>query len=162
MPSPKPHNRAESAHPGSIPDAAADWGRQFLKHLELAYADSASSLEATSGWEDFRQAMLLSFVETLRDSGAAPAELMQLMTAAIDRLSPQDRRENWTSHKNARRVELIDKQIQHGLSYDEVIELARLTTLMRAQFDQEEFVPLEGVRRLHRRLVSDEPEQPNA
>jgi hypothetical protein len=161
MSSRKPHKQTAPAQTKRIPAVAADWGRQFLKHLELAYLDAASNLPTKPAWADFRKAMLIGFSETLRDSGAGPEELLQLMTTAIDRSSPLGTIEDWTNEKAARRSELIDQQIQQRLSYDEAIELARLTAVMRAHFEQEEFVPLEGARRLHRQLVRELPERPH-
>ena len=70
-----------------------------------------------------------------------------------DRLVPNDGDAAWSSQKNARRLALIDKKIQQTITPKEAIELLRLTKQMRVHCDSEEMVPLEGARRLHRRLL---------
>lgn len=59
----------------------------------------------------------------------------------------------WTRERNDRRVALIDKMIQESLSAEEARELDSLTARLRLHADNEDAVPIEGARRLHRQLL---------
>jgi hypothetical protein len=59
----------------------------------------------------------------------------------------------WNDAANRRRFALIDKEIQGTLTAAESIELAGLTRLMRDQVDAEANLPMDGARRLHRKLL---------
>lgn len=153
MSTPELHNRRDEHQNQSISAVFQDWGREFTKHLELNYADLASGLSPKATSADFRRAMLQAFVITLRESGAAQEEIIQILATNVGQIVPVAQNEEWSGQKSARRLELIDKRIQQQLSPDEAIELARLTELMRACCDTEETLPLEGARRLHRQLL---------
>jgi hypothetical protein len=137
----------------SISSDAEDWGNQFVKHLELEYTSAASELPAGASFADFRRAMMSAVITVLGESGAKPEETARLLKETMSRFLSTDRNVEWTSERNARRIELIDKLIQANLSIEEAAELDRLTGNMRAQYDIEEMIPLEGARRLHRRLL---------
>lgn len=77
-------------------------------------------------------------------------ELQIESTAASEKGLPQT---EWSVSQNARRFELIDKQIQGMLTAEEQVELAQLTEQMRAYLDNETQVPLSGGRRLHAALL---------
>lgn len=137
----------------SISSDAADWGSEFVKHLELEYADSASELPIDATWPDFQQAMMIALGRVFDESGATPESITQLWEGIADRLVPNDGDAAWSSQKNARRLKLIDKKIQQTITPKEAIELMQLTKQMRVHCDSEEMVPLEGARQLHRRLL---------
>ena len=137
----------------SISSDAADWGRQFVKCLRLEYANLASELPTDATWPDFQQAMMIAVGRVLDESGATPESIARLWEEIADRLLPVDADAAWNREKNARRLKLIDRKIQQTITPKEAIELTRLTKQMRVHCDREEMVPLEGARRLHRRLL---------
>lgn len=59
----------------------------------------------------------------------------------------------WTPERDARRCELIDKDIAGTLTDAERVELARLEQLANEHFDAIAPPPVEGARRLHQRLL---------
>ncbi len=140
----------------SISSDAADWGRQFVKCLKLEYAYSASKLSSDATWPDFQQAMMIAVGRVFDESGATPERITRLWEEVAGRLLPDDAETAWSREKNARRLKLIDKRIQQTIAPKEAIELTRLTEQMRVHCDSEEMVPLEGARRLHRRLLDME------
>jgi hypothetical protein len=137
----------------SLSSDAVDWGRQFIKCLELEYTNLASELPADATWPDFQQAMMIAVGRVFDESGATPERIAQLWEAAADCLLSIDADAAWNREKNARRLNLIDKKIQQTITPKEAIELARLTAQMRVHCDSEKMVPLEGARQLHRRLL---------
>ncbi len=137
----------------SISSDAADWGRQFAKSLRLEYAHLASELPTDATWPGFQQAMMVAVGRVFEESGATPESIARLWEEIADRLLPVDADAAWNREKNARRLKLIDKRIQQMITPKEAIELTRLTKQMRIHCDREEMVPLEGARRLHRRLL---------
>ena len=137
----------------SISSDAVDWGRQFVKSLELEYTNLVSELPAGATWPDFQQAMMIAVGTVFDESGATPESVAQLWETIADRLLPADADGAWNREKNARRLTLIDKKIQQTITPAEAIELVRLTKQMRVHCDREEMVPLEGARQLHRRLL---------
>ena len=143
----------------SVTADAIDWGNQFVKLLELEYTNAAALLPAEARWAEFRRVMLRAVVATLVESGADPDEISRLLQQGVPLDHDVDKNAGWTSECNARRVTLIDKMIQQTLSAEEAVELDRLTARLRLHVDKEELVPIEGARRLHRRLLeTDNPE----
>ena len=140
----------------SIHPDAEDWGGKFAWTLELEYSNTAAQLPDGASSVDFRRAMLTAVVNVLGESGAKPEEIAQLLEECIRPLSLVKGDDEWTSEKNGRRLELIDKFIQQTLSPEEAVELERLTEQMRSRYDTEEMVPLEGARRLHRQLLEND------
>jgi len=59
----------------------------------------------------------------------------------------------WSGELNERRCNLIDRKYAIGLTADEEIELANLTSAMRKFVDRMAPVPLDDVRRLHQELL---------
>lgn len=59
----------------------------------------------------------------------------------------------WTSEKEARRRELIDKDITNTITADERVELAMLDQEGNAHYDAVAPRPIEGARRLHQELL---------
>ena len=66
----------------SLPSEAVDWGKQFVKHLELEYADLASRLPEEQVGADLRLAMMLSVVRVLAESGADSDSIAFLLEEA--------------------------------------------------------------------------------
>lgn len=146
----------------SVFSAARKWGRDFVEHLEILYDDVASQLPAGATEVDFRRAMAAAIVLKFDRLGWTPDETTRFFSDALNPKAGFDSSTTWTSEKNARRLELIDKRIQQELNRDEAIELERLTALMRVHCDTEETLPLEGARRLHRQLLqTNKPSQPH-
>jgi hypothetical protein len=61
--------------------------------------------------------------------------------------------EEWTSVKNHRRCDLIDRDIDGQLTPDERIELEDLTQQLRRYVDKVAPLPLEPLRKLHEQLL---------
>jgi hypothetical protein len=97
--------------------------------------------------------MTTAIASVLREAGAAPEDVSLALAANASHLGSINENVEWTSEKNACRLKLIDKAIQQTITSEEARELRQLTEQMRAYCDREEMVPLEGGRRLHRRLL---------
>ncbi|HET6883784.1 MAG TPA: hypothetical protein VFI31_26765 [Pirellulales bacterium] len=138
---------------GSLAAEAIDWGFQFLKVLELEYSNAAAGLPAQATLAEFRRAMIRAFESTLVESGADPRDVPSLIHESLSLDQSVEKSAGWTSELNARRIELIDKMIQQSLSATEAAELSRLTARLRLHVDNEELVPLEGARQIHKRLL---------
>jgi len=78
--------------------------------------------------------------------------------------SPRQSQANsgWTTAKNARRVELIDRQIEGSLSLEERVELDFLQQQFRAFRQQDAPLPIEKARQLHRELLEKKRRQEQA
>ena len=92
-------------------------------------------------------------MKVFTDSGMNSEDVIRLLGEASTEPLPEPQDFEWSSQKNARRLALIDKKIQQTITSLEAVELQRLTGLMRSYCDREETVPLEGARKLHRRLL---------
>jgi len=137
----------------SISLDASDWGQAFITSLETEYTELASRLPPSATHTDFLRVMIGAVTGVVDDSGAAPAGLVQWLEKAAQQIKPVDDDDPWTPEKHARRLLLVDKQIQQTISSAEAFELTQLTGQLRADCDGEDMVPLEGARRLHRRLL---------
>jgi len=146
----KSPDKRERTLPETVSSAAVEFGRVFIKNLEIEFSNASAGLRPDADWPEFRQTMMRAFVAMLRESGASADEVMLLLQSEC---SSGEVETSWTEDLNGRRLELIDKLIQKTLSVSEAAELERLTRLLRSHFDQEMFVPLEGARRLHARLL---------
>lgn len=80
-----------------------------------------------------------------RSIGGNP-EVQRRSTAASRHLE-------WTPHDNARRCELIDREIEGSITFDEAEELERLQQAMRNYLDSAAPLPIEGAKRLHAALL---------
>jgi len=135
----------------SIPDGASDWASLFIKHFELNFWDSSRSLPPEAPLSDLHAATIRAVLQTLLDAGMdAEAVEESIGQALIERRLA---RSEWNSELNRRRFELIDKEIQGTLTLIEKIELAGLTSVMRAQLDSEANLPFDGAKELHRKLL---------
>ncbi len=137
-----------------LSEAANDWFRQFLKHLELFMVETGQALPPDAETAACRLAAMRAVKLTLLDSGMGSEEILNLFgrVALEDTNAPA--KLEWNAELNKRRFELIDGDIQGTLSRAEQIELASLTQLMREHVDSEVNLPLDGARKLHR-LLSD-------
>jgi hypothetical protein len=61
--------------------------------------------------------------------------------------------EEWTSARNERRCELIDRKYERGLTPSEEAELVALQAAMYRQVDRVAPLPLDETRKLHQRLL---------
>lgn len=61
--------------------------------------------------------------------------------------------EGWTEQSNARRCQLIDRQIQDTITAEEAAELDQLQQSLRRYLDSVAPLPLDGARRLHAELL---------
>lgn len=136
-----------------IAEAANDWFRQFLKLLECTIVQTGQDLPPDATPADFRLAAMRAVKLTLLDSGIDGDAIAGLFgqVALEDTNAPM--KLAWNAELNKRRFELIDADIQGTLGPDEKLELARLTNLMRQHADSEMNLPLEGAKKLHRRLA---------
>lgn len=97
---------------------------------------------------------------------ALPADpegsVVELNGKAVARITPlhaglADKREDatdWNNLKNARRCELVDREIAGTLLPDEAAELAMLQQAMLAERRRLAPVPLNDLRRLHQELLA--------
>ncbi len=135
----------------AISAPAEEWGRLFIKHLELHALDAARDLSSDATDFELRTAMARAILATYVDSGMDVESALELFgQAAIERETPAP---CWTEALNQRRFELIDKKIQAELTVAESIELAGLTNVMRNHIDSDENLPMKGAQALHRRLL---------
>lgn len=146
------------SHANELPEAANDWFRQFLKHLELFMVETSKSLRPDSDSADHRLAAMRAVKLTFLESGMDHQEVLHLLALVSIESVSTSRPPQWNTELNRRRFELIDGDIQGMLCPAEQIELAGLTQLLREQVDSEANLPFEGARKLHRRLADMDSE----
>lgn len=137
-----------------ISSQSDEWGRTFVKHLQLNLINSSQSLPPDASTPDFRVAAIRAMILTLYDSGMTHESVMAAIGQVLIEQGAAGNSVQWTDEMNHRRFELIDNGIQGTLTSTEEIELAGLTKIMRDQLDSDANLPLEGVKALHRRLRS--------
>lgn len=148
---PSETSRSADIHTDSISEPVGDWIRQFVKHFEINFVDASRRLPADAELPAYQHATVQAVFETLLDSGMTVDEVIEMVgQAAIERPSGPVQ---WNAELNQRRFALIDKEIQGTLTPAETVELAGLTRIMREQIDTEAYVPLEGAKALHRKLL---------
>ncbi|MEO9930107.1 hypothetical protein [Rhodopirellula bahusiensis] len=163
MPTEKPPSQSPHPNEDLISDDQEFWSRQFLKHIEFNLLDVITGLSRNASQEEYQAATLKAVIETLQDSGMALDEFPSLAAKAISQIQDQQPSTNvtqWTSAMNARRMDLIDRQIQETITVPEQIELARLTEAMRTVVDSEKSQPMEEMKALHAKLLSIRDEEP--
>lgn len=139
--------------PGKIPEAADEWLRLFLKHLEIHLVENAQRLKAEPSLRDLSFEILRAVKLTLLDSGLTAEQLTELLgVVAFEEMGATETKQ-WNDQLNARRFALIDQEIQGTLSDTDKLELVALTQLMRQTIDSEQNLPMEGARKLHRMLT---------
>lgn len=146
-----PKSESDSASP--LSGSARDWVRQFVKHFELHFSltsDNSVSSEKDDE-EQLRRASVQAVVATLRDSGMSNEQMVESFGLTL--FQSDEATGEWTAELDQRRIDLIDKDIQETLSAAEQLELAGLTSLMRAHVDSEANLPTAGAKELHKRLL---------
>ena len=141
-----------------LSEAANDWFRQFLKHLELFMVETGQDLHEDSKPTDHRLAAMRAVKLTLLDSGMDDEDVRDLLARIAIEETRTSSQIEWNAELNKRRFKLIDGDIQGTLNPAEQIELAGLTSLMREHVDSEDNLPLKGARELHRRLAEMDSE----
>ena len=141
-----------------LPEAASDWFRQFLKHLELFMVETGQPLRPDSDSAEYQLAAMRAVKLTLLDSGMDDEKLRNLFGRVAIEDPGNSPPLQWNAELNKRRFELIDGDIQGTLSPAQQIELAGLTQLMRDHVDSEANLPLAGARKLHRLLTNMDSE----
>lgn len=86
------------------------------------------------------------------------ADVFELWVAKPTEVGPADAvtgasNGEWSNELNARRVDLIDKDIQGAITPEERVELAELQRRAAAYRDRIAPLPVEGARRLHEQLL---------
>jgi hypothetical protein len=116
---------------------ADQWVRQFLEGVEDKLLRSRT---VDSGGEPLNMAAARAVVDALEETGTD----LETVLALFGRVAVEKRHgsQNWSEDLNARRCELIDKDVDGTLELGERMELAGLTRLLRERFDTETSVPL--------------------
>jgi hypothetical protein len=102
------------------------------------------------------------YAEVVQQVKGWPAELRQDLAREILQSLETDAPVSdgeWDEARNARRCELIDKDIQGRISREERRELESLTRQFRAYRQRVAPVPLEGARKLHQQLLEKKQRQ---
>ncbi len=141
-----------------LPEAASDWFRQFLKHLELFMVETGQLLRADSDSTEYQLAAIRAVKLTLLDSGMDDEGFRNLFGRVAIEAHGTSQPLLWNAELNKRRFELIDGDIQGTLSPAQQIELAGLTQLMRDKVDSEANLPFAGARKLHQLLTDMDSE----
>lgn len=170
--------------PGDFADAvaeASDSFREFLidfvlrewcegltqarAHLrQLVAAGSVVALARLLRQDDAAELLEREFWRSnvpIEESGLCEADLQLLkhFAEAIGRQAGRDdTNDHWTDDKNARRCELIDREIAGRITETEKVELDSLQNQMRRHLDRVAPFPVEGARRLHQRLLRKQQE----
>lgn len=136
---------------------AADWLNAFKKHFSIAFQDATSSLNDKPANEDLQKAAVVAMTTTLRDSGLSDDQMLIFLSDAFEavRVGAIE----WTPELNQRRIELIDLEIAKTISFDEKVELAKLTDALRASVNTEKAFPMAGARDLHAKLKAMEQKE---
>jgi len=135
----------------AISQAADDWIRQFIKHLELNFHDASRNLPPHTSFSELQAATARAMVATFIDSGMEFQSTLELLGQVA--LEGRSTGAVWTDALNERRFALIDKEIQGALTTAERIELAGLTRIMREHVESETNLPMKGARAMHQRLM---------
>lgn len=148
----------ETEHtPELVSALAVDWFIQFKKHFSIAFQDECDLIPAHASDSDLQKAAMKAAIETLRDSGMPDEVLLDALGDILQEARAPAK--EWTPALNQRRVELIDKDIQGEISFEEKIELSGLTRIMRQLVDTESNVPLKGAKALHKKLLEMERQE---
>jgi len=145
----KPLEQGTTKDP-SFSSHAADWLNAFKKHFSIAFQDAASNLPSDVDDAELQKTAIAAMTNTLRDSGLSEDQMLVFLEEALRNVRSEAI--EWTPKLNQRRIDLIDRDIAHSISFDEKVELAQLTNALRACVNTEENFPLEGARELHAKL----------
>lgn len=152
----KPLEQGSPANP-SHPSDAADWLNAFKKHFSIAFQDVTSNLADQPANEELQKAAVIAMTTTLRDSGLSNDQMLVFLSEAFETVRAATTK--WTPELNERRIELIDKEIANAISFDEKVELAKLTDALRTSVGTDEAFPMEGARELHAKLKAMEQKE---
>jgi hypothetical protein len=114
---------SDEKRPDSVSIPADRWIADLLQQLELEFLQIAKfTFSRTSDVDDYQRTLLHSVRKLLAKDGMAE-DAMQAVFA--------DPQFGWTDAKNARRFELIEKEEDDELTFEEAQELESLTFQMR-------------------------------
>lgn len=136
---------------------AADWLNAFKKHFSIAFHDATSDLPTDADDAELQKAAIAAMTNTLRDSGVSDEQMLVFLGDAFENVHSVAI--EWTPELNQRRIDLIDRDIAHSISFDEKIELAQLTNALRDNVNTEENFPMQGARELHAKLKAMEQKE---
>lgn len=136
---------------------AADWLNAFKKHFSIAFQDATSNLPTGADDGELQKAAIAAMTNTLRDSGLSDEQMLVFLGEAFKNVRAKPIQ--WTPELNQRRIDLIDRDIAHSISFEEKVELAQLTNALRASVNTEENFPLQGARDLHAKLKAMEQKE---
>lgn len=109
--------------PNSVSIDADDWIAGFPEKLEQEFLQIAKwTFSPNSDIRDYQRALIYAFRRLLADTGMPEAEMHSTFC---------DPKFGWTESKNARRFELIDREVANILSFEEALELESLTFQLR-------------------------------
>lgn len=152
----KPLEQGSPPTPSYSSDAA-DWLNAFKKHFSIAFQDATSSLPDQPDNEELQKAAIIAMTTTLRDSGLSDDQMLVFLSDAFEVVRAGTI--EWTPELNQRRVELIDLDIANKISFDEKVELAKLTDALRSSVNNEKALPMAGARQLHAKLKAMEQKE---
>lgn len=109
--------------PEDLPLDAGAWIQTFCETLELEFLDIAkSTFSKDADKADFHQTAIFAIRRLLEQDGITEEQLQQ---------SYSDDKFGWSDGRNQRRCELIDKETDETISFEEAQELESLTFQMR-------------------------------
>ena len=152
----KPLEQGATSDP-SFSSHAADWLNAFKKHFSIAFQDAVSDLSSDAENLELQKAAIVAMTTTLRESGLSDDQLLVFLSEAFETVHVGAI--EWTTELNQRRIELIDRDLANEISFDEKVELARLTNALRANVSTEEAFPMQGARELHAKLKAMEQKE---
>jgi hypothetical protein len=150
----KSHESEQLASREAISADTDLWIRQFIKHFEVHVLDASRDLPPDASNSEAQLATARAILATYLDSGMEFESVLELLGRVTLEFRPVE--SAWSDALNQRRFALIDKEIQGSLTPAESIELAGLTRLMRDHVESEAYLPIEGARALHRKLLQFE------
>jgi hypothetical protein len=146
-----------SPETSSHPSDAADWLNAFKKHFSIAFQDATSGMADQPANEELQRAAIVAMTTTLRDSGLSDDQMLIFLSDAFE--AARVAAIEWTPELNQRRIELIDLDIANTISFDEKVELAKLTDALRESVNTDEAAPIAGARELHAKLKEMEQKE---
>ena len=147
----------ETTNDPSFSSHAADWLNAFKKHFSIVFQDATSNLTDEPDDAELQKSAIEAITITLRESGMSEDQMLSFLGEAFEKVGA--RALQWTPELNQRRIDLIDQKIVGSISFEEKIELTRLTDSLRASVDNEEMFPTDGARALHAKLKAMEQKE---
>ena len=104
--------------PNSVSVDADDWIAGFPEKLEQEFLQIAKwTFSPESNVRDYQRTLIFAFRRLLGETGMSEAEMVATFC---------DPKFGWTESKNARRCELIEREVANNLSFEEALELESL------------------------------------